>query len=612
MRYAAFSLPLLAVCVVLGAAEAPADNRITTGPMLGRLGATHIGVWARTAHPGTFQVRYGPRPDQLDQVSPPVPTTFARDCTGWVLLKGLKSNTKYFYRVEVPGQKEHPPRLSGSFRTLPSPDDYRDAEHNPKGLFNFQFEFACGNNQNPKHGSGPELPAFKTMLDQLKDQIDFAILNGDWLYEEEREYSVAEWMRQVGCTPNEVPRDVWLAPTIVGVWENYKLYLERGKNLAAWHREIPSFFTLDDHEILNDIWGTGTAGLRDRRAVFRDIGVQAWQDYLGWSNPAPFTQGAVFGKAELKKGSDILTDPEADFTQVNFAEAANLHVHWGGPTAGVNDNNLDTFGGDPNAGVYDIVKVIDRHQLQIRPPARETGTAAYSIGRRTYFQMRVSNCDFFCLDTRSHRDMHDIKQRDKPGISMLGQAQKEWLLDGMSKSDAEFFFVVSSVNFMIPHVGGEAIREGGKDEAWTVFLEEREQLINFWDKLGRPVFVLTGDLHNSFAIRITDRVWEFASGPHNSGNHLIADEGDRPANGPYDSFGRQCDIRWSSYFLNDIPRSELRHPFYCVVQINNVFNNPLKVGEQRWVAFPRPQVLFKYHDGRTGQLLYAESIHATR
>jgi hypothetical protein len=195
---------------------------------------------------------------------------------------------------------------------------------------------------------------------------------------------------------------------------------------------------------------------------------------------------------------------------------------------------------------------------------------------------------------------------------MLGKPQKEWLMEEMKKSDADFFFVVSSVNFMVPHVGGGAVRGQNKDDAWTVFLDEREQLIRFWDGLGRPVFVLTGDLHNSFAIKITDRVWEFASGPHNSQNHIARDEGGRPASGVFDSRGRKCDIRWSSYFLDDIPRDELRHPLYCVVQVNNVFNSPRKLGDKRWVAFPRPQVVFQFYDGRTGELRYAEAVTATR
>jgi len=165
---------------------------------------------------------------------------------------------------------------------------------------------------------------------------------------------------------------------------------------------------------------------------------------------------------------------------------------------------------------------------------------------------------------------------------------------------------------MVPHVGGGAIRSDNKDDAWTVFLDEREHLIREWDQLSRPVFILTGDLHNSFAIKITDHVWEFASGPHNSNNHWSTDEGDRPATGRFQYGPRACDIRWSTWFKNDIPREALQHPTYCVVQVNNVFDNPQKLGEHRWLAYERPQVIFQYYDGRTGDLRYAEAITARR
>jgi hypothetical protein len=192
--------------------------------------------------------------------------------------------------------------------------------------------------------------------------------------------------------------------------------------------------------------------------------------------------------------------------------------------------------------------------------------------------------------------------------------QKRWLVDGVGKSDADFIFVVSSVNFMVPHVGAgggdDTNKAAAKDDAWTVFLDEREQLIELWDGLRQPVFVLTGDLHNSFAIRITDNVYEFASGPHNSVNHRpIEDEGGRPANGPFQYGPRPCEIRWSTYVLSDIPRENRIFPHYCVVQINNVFNNPVERGGERWVAFPKPQVIFQYFDGLTGKLAYSETVH---
>ena len=593
------------------------EVRFTHGPILGRLGAHEIGIWARTSRPATFRVRYGLQPNRLNLLSPApgTRTRLERDNTGHVYPTGLRPNTKYYYRLVLPESKEVLSDLGGSFRTLPDAADFGNPEHNPRGLFNFSFEFGCGNNQNPKsYGGMGDVPAYKIMLPQLGDKIHFAILNGDWLYEEKRDYSREQWLSQVRIKAEEMPAIVSLAPTIVGVWENYKLYLERGKNLAAWHREIPSFFTYDDHEILNDVYGTGEVGLRDRRAVFRDIAVQAWYDYLGWSNPVAHRQGIYFGRAELRAGSDILTDRGADFHSLDLDQANNLHVHWGGTTAGADDPALDGVGGDPNAGVYDIVEVVDQHRLRIRPPAKQDGHATYSIGRRSYGSFRVSNCEFYLLDTRGHRQMHSVRQPDKPGVSMLGSQQKTWLMDAMAKSDADFFFMVSSVNFMIPHRGAGGIIEVGenKDEAWTVFLEEREQLIRFWDSLEKPVFVLTGDLHNSFAIKITDRIWEFASGPHSTGslNHPAGSEGGRPPNGEFDSMGRKCEIRWSTYILDDTPPPLRLHPVFCVVQVNNVFNNPKLQSEDRWVAFPRRQAIFKYYDGLTGELLYAESILA--
>lgn len=588
------------------------EPTITHGPILGRPGADTMSVWARTSRPAAMRVRYAAQSERLTSESEIVTTHLDHDNTGVVRLEKLKPDTRYEYQVIAvdAGKPVGKPSPVGSFRTLPRSDEYLDAKHNPRGLFNVRFEVGSCSNQG-EHSIGPELPLYKTMLAQVRDKVHFAIMNGDFIYEEKRDYSPEQWLKQVGPTVKALPRVVQLAPTITGVWENYKLYLERGKPLAEWHRHVPTYFTFDDHELLNDVYACGTPGTRDRRAVFRDIAIQAWYDYVGWSNPIP--SGAIhFGKATFKAGKDVLTDTAADFSKVNPKTAATLHVHWGTPTAGVNDEKLDGVGGDPNAGVYEIVEVIDKHQLRLKPPAKQDGIASYSIGRPSYYSWRVSNCEFFALDTRTFREKHDFKNPERPGISMLGKRQRQWLLDGMAKSDADFFFVVSSVPFMIPHVGagGMAFASEDKDDAWTAFLHERDTLVRAWDKLGKPVFVLTGDLHNSFAIKVTDRVWEFCCGPHNSANHPLSSEGNRPPNGPFTWRGRTCDIRWSTFILDDIPKEHRRRPVYCVVQVNNVLDNPRKPGESRWVAYPRPQVVFQYHDGRTGELLYAEAVGA--
>lgn len=609
---------VLALCLLFGnvrIAEAADPPTMTHGPLLGQPASTSMRVWARTSSPCEFEVRYGLRSDQLDQKSAAGRTMLAHDNTGWLTLENLTPDTRYHYQVFI---QDLPQGTAGTFRTLPSADLVRHEKLNPRGLFNVKFEIGCCSNQNPRHGIGHSLPLYQTMNRLIRDDVQFHIMNGDWLYEELRETPVEAWRTAMGLSPNQVPRVVQTMPTIVGVWENYKLYLSRGVPLAEWHRNVPSMFTLDDHELVNDIWGAGSAGRRHRRTVFRDIGSQAWHDYLGWANPTQFGHPIHFGTAKFTSGSDLLVDPEADFTKLSLSEMSNLHVHWGTPTAGVNEIKLDDDSGDPNSRVYDIVKVVNPTTLQLHMPAKETRESAYSIGRRNYGKLRVSNCDIFLLDTRSHREMHDVREPSRPGLTMLGQHQRDWLLKNMRESDADFFFVVSSVPFMVAHngAGGFEFDEKNKEESWVAFLDERELLIREWDKLKRPVFVMTGDLHNSFAIKITDRVWEFCCGPHNSVNHVPSlDEDDRPATGKFMSGNREADIRWSSYILPDLPRLERCYPYYCVVQVNNVFNMPQKRGGTRWVAYPHPQVIFQYYEGRDGKLAYAEAVsvdHASR
>lgn len=581
--------------------------RLTHGPMLGMPTSNSVRVWARTSEPGEFKVRFGTDPAQLGKISGVGATRIEHDNTGVLELTGLNADTRYHYQVWV---NDRPHGLPGTFRTLPSTSGSRNPEHNPNGVFNFRFQIGSCANQNPLHGGGHRATTYEHLNRDWADKVHFHIMNGDWLYEELRTYPTEAWRLTQGV--NELPLAVEVMPTIVGVWENYKLYLDRGNALADWHRNMPSMFTFDDHELVNDIWGSAETGKRHRRTVFRDIGTYAWFDYLGWANPMEHKHPIHFGKGAMKAGSDILTDSSADFTSLPLNEMLNLHVHWGTPEAGVNDMAYDNDEGNKNSYVYDIVEVVDKNRLRLHMPAKvDDDKISYSIGRRSYGKFRVANCEFFMVDTRGDRDMHDVTQRDKPGVSMIGKPQREWLLKSMRESDADFFFVISTVPFMIPHsgAGGFEADAANKEEAWTGFFDEREMLIDQWDKIGKKVFVMTGDLHNSFAIKVTDHVWEFCCGPHNSVNHVPKnDESDRPATGKWTFGPRECDIRWSSYILPDLPRLERLYPHFCVVQVNNVFNMPKKLGGKRLVAYPHPQVVFQYYDGRTGELAYAESI----
>jgi alkaline phosphatase D len=598
--------------VVAGSVFAQAPGRITHGPMLGHVTEDSVSIWVRTSTPSEFRVRYGVAADRLDQTSAGVRTSIDHDNTGWLKLTGLKPNTRYFYQPVTERDSGTP----GTFVTLPAAADYRDATTNPRGLFNFRFQFGSCADQRGANGTGPSLPAYGTMLSHLPGKIHFSIMNGDWLYEDKREFTVDQWKQQTNTPDAQLPEILKRAPSIAGVWENYKYFLERGANLAAWHRQIPSYYTPDDHEILNDVFGTAETGRRDRRTVFRDIAMQAWFDYLTGSQPVAYAQPIHMSRARFTAGSDVLVDDSANLTRIDPGQTLNLHVHWGGQYAGVDSERFPVGEGDPNAGVYEVVEVLDAHRMRIRPAAKATGESVYSLGRLSFGSFRVGNAEFFLLDTRSMRDMQDTKNPNKPGTSLLGRRQKEWLIQKMKTSDADFFFLASSVNVTIPHVGNPGgAGPGGivenKDDAWTAFLAEREEMIKFWDSLRKPVIVMTGDLHNSWVVKITDRVWEFASGPLGSQNHPVKSEGGRPPNGRFDSRGRPVDIRWSTFIRDDMPASLRKMPYYAVAQINNVFNNPLEPGKQRWVAFPRPHVVISYYDGFTGDLLYSESIHAS-
>ena len=612
--YTRISLNLALAFVLFGSLQFPATSlglfqgdpiRLTHGPMLGHVTDNSVRVWCRTSKPGSFKVHLGLATDSLIARQQEGQTRIEDDNTGAIEVSGLQPDTKYHYQVWV---NERPHGLPGSFRTLPSKEDSRNEKYNPKGLFNFRFEIGSCANQNPLHGIGHRAPTYENLNRDWADKVNFHIMNGDWLYEEQREFPAEAWRLTQGV--ESLPSVVEIMPTVVGVWENYKLYLSRGNDLAQWHRNVPSYFTFDDHELVNDIWGAGETGKRHRRTVFRDIGTYAWHNYLGWANPIENPQRLHFGKGTMKAGSNLLIDPEADFTKLPLEQMLNLHVHWGTPQAGVNDIQYDNDSGHKNSYVYEIAKVIDANTLELTANAKISDTTSYSIGRQSYSKFRVANCEYFLVDTRGSRDMHDVNERDKKGISMLGKPQREWLLQSMRESDADFFFVISSVPFMIPHSGAGGFEvAGNKEEAWTAFFDEREMLINEWEKIGKKVFVMTGDLHNSFAIKVTDNVWEFCCGPHNSVNHVPKnDEMNRPATGKFKFGPRECDIRWSSYILPDLPRMERLYPHYCVVQVNNVFNMPKQLGGKRLVAYPHPQIIFQYFDGRTGELAYSETV----
>jgi alkaline phosphatase D len=115
--------------------------------------------------------------------------------------------------------------------------------------------------------------------------------------------------------------------------------------------------------------------------------------------------------------------------------------------------------------------------------------------------------DLFVLDTRQYRTDQpcgDGITRRCPGTrdpeaTMLGAAQRRWLLEGLARSTARWRVVLNQVPF------GQIDNDPGPEETfdvdkWDGYLAERRRLLGaFADHPARPV-VLTGDMHANVAL----------------------------------------------------------------------------------------------------------------
>lgn len=585
---------------------------VSHGPVLGRLGANHVGVWARTAQPAAFYVRYGTNERALDSRSATVATVLEHDNTAWVELESLRPDTVYYYQVAVDAADGIDSDIF-HFRSLPSAEQ-KVGQLNPDGLFNFAFSAISCAKQSPTMSQGATQHA--TLLRDAGAKVDFHLVLGDWIYEQDRRLEASRWLIESAPSGTTMPPLLEIVPNLAGAWQNYKTYYDNDRDLRQWHATVPSIFIFDDHEVLNNFQNATVPGHGARDALFRDPALRAWRDYLGWSNPITDMNKIHFGRTQLEAGSALLTDPAADFTSVALHEGRTLHVHWGGPNAGYRNSDarnrsvisaaIEEAGPrDPNASVYRIERVVDDHTLELMPAPAHNSDSSYSIGGLNYFfSQPVANAEFIGLDTRSRRRSPLIS--DEP--TMLGESQKDWLLRRLKESDAAVIFVLSSVSFVIPHMSEGST--GIDDQSWTGYTHERGELLKAFESSGKTVILLTGDLHNAFSVQISERIWEFSVGPIGSLNRATGrlDGTGVPSNGPYSSAGLDTTIRWSTHYVADTPRKNRRTPTYAIVQMNNVFNSPDLKGNSRWVAFEKPQVVVQFYNASTGRLLYAESV----
>jgi alkaline phosphatase D len=124
--------------------------------------------------------------------------------------------------------------------------------------------------------------------------------------------------------------------------------------------------------------------------------------------------------------------------------------------------------------------------------------AAYGGGRDrpgVWHALSIADVDIFMLDGRYYRTKPTA---DAP--SMLGPAQRQWLLESLRASSATFKLIASPVPFAPEAKVGRRRR---RSDAWDGYPEEREALFSFIeDNEVEGVVLLSGDRHRADVWRI--------------------------------------------------------------------------------------------------------------
>lgn len=148
--------------------------------------------------------------------------------------------------------------------------------------------------------------------------------------------------------------------------------------------------------------------------------------------------------------------------------------------------------------------------------------------KRLYRSVRWGkHLELFILDTRQYRDANFVADGATQPKTMLGREQLTWLKDGLTKSDATWKLIVSSVPMSIPTgSAGAAGRDGWANfQQESGFEQELLDILRFMQQSKmRNVAFITTDVHFGEVFRYTPfnddpsfQVYEFVTGPLNAG-----------------------------------------------------------------------------------------------
>ena len=254
---------LLLVAQVLAAGELLAAP-VTHGVVAGEVSSDSAVIWSRTDREAVMNVRLtSGKHDDIQKIR----VQAKDDYTGKIEIDGLKADTEYRYHVwfgdDEHERKSHEARVTGSFRTAPSPKKEKPVT------------FAWGGDlagQNVCRDVTEGFPIFNA-LNQMS--LDFFVGLGDMIYAD----GTCEATGRYGNS--QVPGNFLQAANMDDYWAHWK-YNREDNSYRTLLSKMPYYAIWDDHEVVNDfgpLHDTRTAPPYTAGVHLMPLGLKAFLDY---------------------------------------------------------------------------------------------------------------------------------------------------------------------------------------------------------------------------------------------------------------------------------------------------------------------------------------------
>ncbi|MBK8325108.1 MAG: alkaline phosphatase D family protein [Betaproteobacteria bacterium] len=380
----------------------------------------------------------------------PVRATAATGLTAQANVKGLKPETRYYFRLVTAAGAPLPAKAS--FATAPAPGQARPV----KILFGADLGGQGYGRLRP--GTGLKVDGWPIFVPMLAERPDLFLALGDMVYSDRGLKAEAPDKAYPKGNDYQIPKP---GPGYASNLEDFRrdwLYHRDDRHYDRFLKATPLVATWDDHELVNDTGCPELSKGPTREELARD--------------------------PRLKQG-----DPSRPYGEF---------VPWG---------PKDGKGRRKSVFHNPVICRAGRQAMFEWNPVAVLPDSSGTYPRRLYRTVRWGrHAEVFMLDSRSYRDPRYREDTEAKPKTMLGAAQKRWLLEGLAKSDATWKIIVSSVPLSLES-GGERDMQGrvyrdswapaGEGNPYGYGRELREIATFLREKRIANVLFLTADQHFS-------------------------------------------------------------------------------------------------------------------